>query len=446
MIVDTVLANAKAYVNGKVVDCCLAMDSGMIFRIGKEPNMPKADKKINLGNRLVLPGLIDAHVHLRDERKAHEEDFYTGTAAAAAGGFTTILDMPNNDPVTMSAETLRNRMKLAEGKALTNVGFLSEFPREAREILTIVGAGAVAFKLYTAEQIGGLDIDDSFALCGAFKTLGRIGIPLALHAEDKDRLKTAKRELTSICRNDVCAFVEAHSEDVETRAIERMLNLACEAKTRMHFCHISSREGLEAVYNAKQSERRVTCETTPHNLLLSFSDLVKKGSMALTMPPVREEKHIEALWNGLKRGWIDIIASDHAPHTLEDMKTENVWESKVGISGLETTLPLLLTQIKRRRLSLTELVRLMAEKPAEIFGLKGRGRLREGNIADFTIVDLDAEYEINSSEFHSKAKFSPFDGWRVAGRAVKTIVHGQLTMDEGQIVASAGSGHIVRRE
>ncbi len=128
------------------------------------------------------------------------------------------------------------------------------------------------------------------------------------------------------------------------------------------------------------------------------------------------------------------------------MKTENVWESKVGISGLETTLPLLLTQIKRRRLSLTELVRLMAEKPAEIFGLKGRGRLREGNIADFTIVDLDAEYEINSSEFHSKAKFSPFDGWRVAGRAVKTIVHGQLTMDEGQIVASAGSGHIVRRE
>jgi len=156
VIVDLILNNAKAYINGKIVECSLAINKGKIFRIGKEANLPKAETNIALKNLLVLPGLIYTHVHLRDAGKAYKEDFYSGTAAAAAGGITTVLDMPNNDPVTMSAKTLKNRMEIAERKILVNVGFYSEFPRNFEEIGGIIEGGAIAFKLFMAERVGGL--------------------------------------------------------------------------------------------------------------------------------------------------------------------------------------------------------------------------------------------------------------------------------------------------
>mgnify|MGYP006270774125 CR=1 FL=1 len=164
MITDIILGNTKAYINKEIVDCSLAIDNGKIFKIGKEANMPKAQKKTDLKNLLVLPGLIDAHVHLRGQGKAYKEDFYSGTAAAAAGGITTVLDMPNNEPVTMNAEALKNRIRIAKRKILVNVGFYSEFPRNMKEIEDVVEEGAVAFKLFMTEQVGGLNIDEDSAL------------------------------------------------------------------------------------------------------------------------------------------------------------------------------------------------------------------------------------------------------------------------------------------
>ena len=201
MIVDSVLANAKAYLNGQIIDCSLAIEEGKIFKIGKETQMPNADQKTNLKNLLVLPGLIDEHVHLRDEGKAYKEDFQTGTAAAAAGGFTTVLDMPNNEPVTMSMETLRNRMRIAERKVLVNVGFYSEFPKKLAEAKDIVSEGAIGFKLFMGCQIGGLNVDDDQALQDAFKEVAELNVPVAVHAEDKallvaneEKLKQAKKK------------------------------------------------------------------------------------------------------------------------------------------------------------------------------------------------------------------------------------------------------------
>lgn len=187
------LSNVKAYVESKLVDCSFAVEQGGIFKIGKETNMPKASVKIDLPKLLVLPGLIDAHVHLRDEGKAYKEDFHSGTAAAAAGGFTTVLDMPNNQPVTMCPEAIRNRMKTAEKKIVTNVAFFSEFPKNTREINEIVKAGAIAFKLFMSEQIGGLNIDDDQALLESFKILGGLDVPIAVHAEDKAAIMAAKK-------------------------------------------------------------------------------------------------------------------------------------------------------------------------------------------------------------------------------------------------------------
>jgi len=446
LIVDLVLTNAKAYVDNKLVDCSLAINQEKILKIGKEPNMPKAQTKIDLKNLLVLPGLIDVHVHLRDEGKAYKEDFCSGTAAAAAGGITTVLDMPNNKPVTMSVDALRRRMKIAERKILVNVGFYSEFPKNTKETEEIIGEGAVAFKLFMVEQIGGLNIDDDHLLLEAFKIVSELRVPVAVHAEDKVTLKKVEDELRRDSRDDVEAFLMAHSEDVEVTAVKRLLKIAKQTNVHVHFCHMSTENGLKAVIDGKKSGIKVTCETTPHHLFLSVDDLRRIGTLALTMPPIREKHHAAGLWNGIRNSWIDILASDHAPHMLGEKKAKSVWDVKVGVPGLETTLPLLLTEVKHERLSITDVVRLMSKNPAEIFGLKGRGCLREGNNADLIVVDLDRKYKIDASKFHSKAKYSPFDGLSVEGKPVKTFVDGRLIMDEGEIIAEAGSGEVVRRE
>jgi dihydroorotase len=444
LIVDLVLNSAKAYFRNEIVDCSLAIDEGRIWKIGKETNMPQTDERIGLRNLLVLPGLIDAHVHLRDEGKAYKEDFTSGTAAAAVGGFTTVLDMPNNDPVTMSPETLRNRMSKAKREAFVNVGFFSEFPKKTKDIEKIVEEGAIAFKLFMAEQVGGLDPDDDSALMEALKIVSGLKVPVAVHAEDKTALKAAVEKLKLARRDDVEAFLEAHTDDVELKAVKRMVKASEQTNMRVHFCHVSAENGLQAIVEAKKAKIPVTCETTPHNLLLSADDLRRIGTLALTMPPVRDKDSMEALWKGVRNGWIDSIGSDHAPHALGE-KAGSVWNVKVGIPGLETTLPLLLTEVKRGRLSIGDVVRLMAEKPAEIYGLNGKGSLSAGNKADLTIIDLNKKYKIDASSFKSKAKYSPFDGWLVVGKPAKTFINGVLVFDDSEIVASAGVGEIVRR-
>ena len=445
MTADLVLTNAKAYVNKEIVDCSLAIDRGKIFKIGKETTMPKAEAKTDLKNLLVLPGLIDVHVHLRDEGKAYKEDFHTGTAAAAAGGITTVLDMPNNNPVTMSVATLRERIRIAEKKILVNVGFYSEFPESMNVIGAIAEEGAVAFKLFMAEQMGGLNIDDDYTLLKAFQTVSKLKLLVAVHAEDKKDLERSISELEKANRNDVNAYLKAHSENVEAKAMIRLLKIVEKTKARVHFCHVSTENGLKTIMGGKKAGLPVTCEVTPHHLLLSAEDFRSVGTLALTMPPVREERHIKALWNGVKNGWVDIIASDHAPHALKEKKADSIWDVKVGVPGLETMLPLLLTEVNRGSLTIADVVRLTSERPAEIFNLKETGSLREGGNADLTVVDLKRKHVIDASRFFSKAKHSPFDGWKVRGKPVKTFVFGRLIMDDGEIVAKAGSGRIIRR-
>jgi len=441
-----VLTNAKAYVNKEIVDCSIAIENGKIFKIGKATQMPKADETINLRNLLVLPGLIDVHVHLRDEGKAYKEDFYSGTAAAAAGGITTVLDMPNNAPVTMSTETLKNRMQIAERKVLVKVGFYSEFPNDLDEVKDIVAQGAIAFKLFMACQIGGLNIDDDQALLEAFRKVGELDVPVAVHAEDKATLMATEEKMKKNRRRDVGAFLKVHSERVELKAIERLLKISVNVKMRLHFCHMTIKEGLDAIVEAKKSGRAVTCEVTPNHLLLSNADFERHGSLIVMMPPLRSKSHIEALWKGISNGWIDVLGSDHAPHALKEKFASSIWDVKVGVPGLETTLPLMLTMVRKNRLSLAHLVQLLSEKPAEIFNLKDRGRLEQGKKADLVAIDFNRKFKIDASKFHSKAKYSPYDGWEVQGRPVKTFVNGLLIMDEQEIVAKAGSGEIIRRD
>jgi len=442
--VDTVLFNAKVYTSKGIVEAGVAIDQGRIVRVAKETNLPPASARLNMNGCLVLPGLIDSHVHLRDQQLAYREDFTTGTAAAAVGGVTTVIDMPNNRPVTMSFEALRERMQLAEKRILVNVAFNSAFPNRKEEIHRIVREGAVGFKLYLLQQIGGMNIDDDNALQDAFFAVAETKVPVAVHAEDRATLEAAEKSMRDAGRNDAEAFLEAHPAKAEVKAIQRVAELAKSSSAHSHICHVSSAIGLDTALKAKKVNLNITCEVTPHHLLLTSRYMKKHGNMALMLPPLRTQADSEALWKALKKGLIDTVASDHAPHSLEEKSAQLIWDVKPGIAGLETMLPLMLNEVNRGRLTVNELVRLMSEKPAEIFHLRDRGSLSEGNMADIVVVDINREHKINASSFHSKAKFSPFDGWKVRGKLMETFVNGQLVMDDGEIVAKPSSGQIIR--
>jgi dihydroorotase len=259
-------------------------------------------------------------------------------------------------------------------------------------------------------------------------------------------LKANEEKLKRANRHDAAAFLKAHSERVELKAVERLLDVNSRPNARLHFCHITTKDGLNAVVEAKKSGKKVTCEVTPHHLLLSTTDYDLSGLILTIMPPLRSESTIEALWEGVADGWIDVLGSDHAPHALSEKSADSVWNVKVGVPGLETTLPLMLTMVRKNKLSLSLMVQLLSEKPAKVFGLRNRGGLIQGNKADFTIVDFKRKFRIDASKFHSKAKFSPFNGWEVQGRPVKTFVNGLLVMDDQEILAKPGSGEVIRGE
>jgi dihydroorotase (multifunctional complex type) len=353
--------------------------------------------------------------------------------------------MPNNDPVTMSVRTLFNRISIAQSKILVNVGFYSEFPKKLPELQDIVAGGAVGFKLFMGSQLGGLNIDDDQAIQEAFKEVAKLNVPVAVHAEDRALLAANEEKLKQAKKIGTTDFLRAHTEEVELKAIQRLLKLSEPTDVRLHFCHVSTEQGLNAIAEAKKSGRKVTCEVTPNHLLLSSQDLKHYGQLAIMAPPLRDKTHLDALWKGIEAGTVDAVGSDHAPHTKEEKSASSIWEVKVGVPGLETTLPLLMTQIKKNRLTLTQAVHLLAEKPAEIYSLNDRGRLEQGKNADLTVVDYNRQFKIDASKFKSKAKFSTYNGWDVQGKVVKTIVNGQLVFDEGEIVAKGGSGFIVRR-
>jgi len=444
MSVDLVLENAKIYFRDSIVRAGLAIDGEKIVRVAKETNLPHACKKIDLGGRLVLPGIIDAHVHMRDQDLEYKEDFFTGTCAAASGGITTVLDMPNNVPVTMSVDSLEKRAEIAARRSVVNVAFYSAFPENLKEMEDIVKWGAKGFKLFLSKRIGGLDPEDDETLLQGLRRAARLGVPVLIHAEDKELLESKSRELKRKGRCDVAAYLEAHSVSAEAKAVMRATELSRMSGAHVYICHVSAERSVGIISSAKHAGINVTCEVTPHHLFLSSHELEALGYIALTNPPLRSERDQQSLWLNLKRGIVDIVASDHAPHALHEKERNSVWEVSPGFPGLETMVPLMLTQVNKRRLALSELVRITSERPAEIFRIEGRGVLDEGWFADFIVVDMKEEWKIDSSKFYSKAKFSPFNGWAAKGRVVKTFVNGRLVMDEGEIAGKPGGGKIIR--
>jgi len=432
VIVDCIVSG-KMYWRGELVDAAIAIDDGKIFDVGLEVNLPKADKYYRFPGKIILPGLIDVHVHLRDQELSYKETFESGTMAAAAGGFTTVLDMPNNSPLTDSPSRFIERVNLAKGRIYVNVGFYSLFPKSLSEVETIAKLGAIGFKVYLNRRYGFLDPSDDDSLKQYLHVCSGIGIPVVFHAEDYSMISRLEDEFKGL--SDFRGFMEAHSIEAEFKAVERILRLACASNCGVHIAHVTSGLIVDLISKFRGI---ATCEVTPHHLFLTHEALHRLGGIAKMEPPLRGIFDVISLWDRIRSGFVDVVADDHAPHAIEEKSGGSFWDIKSGIPGLETTLPLMLTAVNYGLIGIGDIVKLMNLNPSKIFDIEGKGSIEPGFDADLTVVDLDREWIIDSSKFYSKAKFSPFDGFRVRGMVKATFVNGLMVYDGDEIVCKGG--------
>ena len=389
------------------------------------PHIDPADARVIDASGLhILPGLIDAHVHLRDPGATHKEDFGTGTRAALAGGVTTVLDMPNNPIPTTTLAALENKRALARAKAVCDYGlFVGGTPTNAEEI---ADCNAVGIKLYMGATTGDLLVADFDALYPHFTTPSKL--PLVVHAEDNDSLKFFERDSSrrrhSAKRPPVSAAL----------AVSRALALAEETGRQLHIAHLTTSHEIELVRAAKSRGAHVSCEITPQHLFLAVEDGDRLGPFGVVNPPLRSRREVRALWTGLAH--CDLIATDHAPHTIEEKQSA---KPPSGMTGLETTLPLLLTAASENRLTLQDIARLTAYNPARVYHLAHKGEIARGNDADLVFVKLDEDYVLNKP-WQTKCNWSPFEGRRVRGRIKRVFLRGYEALRDGEILAEAGSG------
>ena len=373
----------------------------------------------------ILPGLIDAHVHLRDPGATHKEDFTTGTRAALAGGVTTILDMPNNSVPTTSRAALDEKRAMARSKATCDYGLFAGATEENTR-MEIGDWGAVGVKLYMGATTGDLLVTDFGTMYRHFSAPHHL--PLVVHAEDNEALKFFARDPSrrrhSAKRPPLSAAL----------AVSRALTLAEETERQLHIAHLSTAHEIELVIDAKAHGVNVTCEATPQHLFLSTEDEEQLGPLGVVNPPLRAPDDVRALWHNLSH--IDMVATDHAPHTIAEKQSA---KPPSGMPGLETILPLFLTAASEKRLSLQDIARLTARNPAHTFHLRHKGEITVGFDADLVFVRLNEEY-ILQKPWQTKCNWSPFGGKRARGKIARVYLRGQVAMREGEILAQAGTG------
>jgi dihydroorotase len=439
---DLVIKEGRVAVSSSLRSCAIASKGGEITWIGSNSNAPKAGRVIDASGLVVLPGVIDVHVHMRDPGATYKEDFRSGTSAAAAGGVTTVFDMPNNSPPTKDVDSLRQKAKAAEEKAIVDYALYGLLAGgSSREIAPLARAGVIGFKCYMAETTGSTAPPSEGEMREELALVGKTGRRVSVHAEDDSIIRARISELRKMGRTDAIAHYESRPEIAEENAVRRAIALAREAKCDLHIAHLSSAGGAAQVRAAKRSRRLggadVTAETCPQYLLLDKGDYAVKGSLMKSNPSVKRREDRLALWRAVRDGTIDMIATDHAPHTIEEKTSgESIFERASGFPGLETSVALMLTCVSRGLLPLARYVRLASEGPAKAWGLyPKKGRIAVGSDADFTIVDLKREWRIDPAKFVSKAKYSPFEGFAAKGAAVYTIVRGAVVMENGHIDA-----------
>ncbi len=408
------------------VETDIGVRAGKIAAIG-DLGTARTARRIDAGSLHVLPGCIDTQVHFREPGLEHKEDLASGTEGAVLGGIAAVFEMPNTTPATLTRGDLADKLRRARGRARTDHAF---YVGAAAENVDELGAlerepGCAGVKVFMGSSTGTLLVPDDATLERVLRA-GRRRV--AVHAEDEARLN----ERRHIAESGGGAFLHPVWRDEETAlgATRRLLLLARATGRRVHVLHVTTAEEMALLRDYRDV---ATVEVLPQHLTLVAPECYERlGTLAQMNPPIRTNRHREALWRALADGTVDVLGSDHAPHTLAE-KAKPYPLSPSGLPGVQTMVPIMLDHVAAGRLSLERLVDLLCAGPQRVFGIAGKGRVAAGYDADFTLVDLAARREITNSWIRSRAGYTPFDGMKVTGWPVMTLVRGEVVAEDGEL-------------
>lgn len=408
-----------------------------------------AGREIDAGDLVVMAGLVDSHVHVNEPGRADWEGFESAGTAAAAGGTTTIVDMPLNSlPVTTTAAALATKVAAATGACRVDFGLWGGIvPGNGSELAALLEAGALGFKAFLVPS--GIDefpaVDDE-QLGAAMAALASTGAPVLVHAEDSGEIAHADRRALEERPESYGAWVASRPPSAEARAVGRVAGLCARTGSRAHVVHVAAEEAVDAVRAARSAGLLLTAETCPHYLVFAREDVADGDTRFKCAPPIREERHREALWRGLRDGALDLVASDHSPCPPELKPAGDFARAWGGIAGLELRLPATWTEARRRGATLADLARWLAEAPARLAGLSARkGRIAPGLDADLVVWDPERAFVVRAGELHQRHCATPWEGRTLIGAVEATILRGRVVHERGAFPGDPAGRWLARR-
>ncbi|QKD18240.1 dihydroorotase [Mesorhizobium sp. NZP2077] len=411
----------------------IGVKNGRIAAIG-DLRQASAGETIDCRSLHILPGVVDSQVHFREPGLEHKEDLETGSRAAVLGGVTAVFEMPNTNPLTTSEATLADKVRRGSGRMHCDfafwVGGTRDNAKDVGELERLPGAAGI--KVFMGSSTGDLLVEDDEGVASILRNTRRRA---AFHSEDEFRLR---ERLGERIEGDPSSHPVWRDEIAALRCTERLVRIARQTRARIHVLHIST---AEEILFLEQHKDVATCEATPHHLTLSAEDYLRLGTLIQMNPPVRDKRHRDGVWHGIAQGIVDVLGSDHAPHTLAE-KAKPYPASPSGMTGVQTLVPIMLDHVNAGRLTLPRFVDLSSHGPQRIFGMARKGRIAVGYDADFTIVDMKRRETITNAQAGSKAGWTPYDGKEVTGWPIGTVIRGRRIMWEGEIVMP-GQGRAV---
>ncbi|OBQ60078.1 dihydroorotase [Mesorhizobium erdmanii] len=411
----------------------IGVKNGRIAAIG-DLRQASAGETIDCRGLHLLPGVVDSQVHFREPGLEHKEDLETGSRAAVLGGVTAVFEMPNTNPLTTSEATLADKVRRGSGRMHCDfafwVGGTRDNARDVGELERLPGAAGI--KVFMGSSTGDLLVEDDEGVASILRNTRRRA---AFHSEDEFRLR---ERLGERIEGDPSSHPVWRDEIAALRCTERLVRIARQTRARIHVLHIST---AEEILFLEQHKDVATCEATPHHLTLSAEDYPRLGTLIQMNPPVRASRHRDGVWHGIAQGIVDVLGSDHAPHTLAE-KAKPYPASPSGMTGVQTLVPIMLDHVNAGRLTLQRFVDLSSHGPQRIFGMARKGRIAAGYDADFTIVDMKRRETITNAQAGSKAGWTPYHGKEVTGWPVGSVVRGRRIMWDGEIV-TPGQGRAV---
>ena len=424
-MLDLIIKNGACYIDNNLKYVDIGIQSGTIVKIGKLDE--EANHLIDATGLTVFPGCIDTQTHFREPGSTDTEDLSSGSRAAIAGGITSVFEMPNTNPATTNRKEFKKKINLANNRMYCNHAFyFGATPDNQSELANLKDLeGCCGVKLFAGSSTGTLLVHKEEDIEKVFESKSKI---VAVHSEDEDILNLRKKLRENgnvhshpIWRNEECAISS-------TRKIVKIAN---RLGKKAHILHITTKEEVDFL---SQNKGNITFEITPQHLTLYAPDCYDKlGTYAQMNPPLRDKSHYDRLWYAVRNNYNDTIGSDHAPH-LRENKDKEYPNTPSGMPGVQTLLPVMLNHVNEGKLSLVQLMNLVCENPAKIFGIIDKGYIKKDYDADFTIVDMNKIIEIKNEKIESKCGWSPFDGYKFKGTPVYTIINGEIKMKEGKIL------------